>query len=400
MRIGGCTAWGASVYRCFLTALLAAAAPLLAETKPTLPMTDLSVPASAPAVLVRQLGDKSYLTRQRAQRRLQEIGVPAKVALQAALNDSDAEIRFRARQALEHVLNLDFQQKLETFLAASTDCEDDCLPGWQRFRELLGQGHAARRLFVEMQRAERDLLEAAQAQPASAGELLELRCQQIQYEMQSADSSDEQPLSVGSIAALLFVAGKPDVTISTQAASYLNNFSNQPSFHAALSSGTLVEPLRGLLSVWVGRHFDDTMVAYQNFLLAMRYDLKAAIEPAAELAARKEIPAQQRSSAILALGKLGDKRQLPALQSLLDDTSEFTVHGRDGQEVRTQIRDVALAVMVHLSGQNLRDYGFDHFSLHPTWLFNPATLGFKSIEAREQALEKWRKFAKGAGSRE
>jgi hypothetical protein len=356
-------------------------------------MRSASAEAPAAAELIRQLGAGSYVKRQQAQRMLEAMGVPAKEALQAALDNPDAEIRYRAAQVLEHVLDLDFQQKLETFLSSSGECSDDCLPGWQRFREQVGRSHAARRLFVEMQRAERELLQAAQAQPAAAGELLELRCQQIQHEMQSADADDEQPLGVGSIAALLFVAGKRDVEISTQGASYVNNFSNQPSLHSALSAGTLIEPLRGLLSVWVSRHFEDTMVAYQNLQLAMRYDLKTAIKPAAELASRKEIPAQQRPFAILALGKLGDERQVPALSSLLEDKAEFTVHGRDGEEIRTQIRDVALAVMVYLTGQELRDYGFDHYVSHPTWLFNPATLGFKSVEAREEALMKWRKWA-------
>lgn len=395
MRIGGCTAWGPSLFRCCLMACFAAAGPVLAETNTSSsqPMRSSSAEGPSAAELVRQLGARSYLKRQRAQRMLQEMGVPAKEALQAALDDPDAEIRYRAAQALEHVLDLDFQQKLETFLTSSDECGDDCLPGWRRYREQVGRGHAARRLFVEMQRAERELLQAAQAQPAAAGKLLELRCQQIQHAMQSADADDDQPLGVGSIAALLFVAGKRDVEISTQGASYVNNFSNQPSLHSALSAGTLIEPLRGLLGVWVSRHFEDTMVAYQNLHLAMRYDLKTAIDPAVDLASRTEIPAQRRPIAILALGKLGDERQLPALSALLDDKAEFTVHDRNGHEIRTQIRDVALAVMVHLTGQELRDYGFDHYASHPTWLFNPATLGFKSIEAREEALAKWRKWA-------
>ncbi len=368
--------------------LLLAAATLRAETEPAGKPT-----APSSHDLVHQLGDKSFLVRQRAQRKLLEMGVPAKDALQAALDNPDAEVRYRARQVLEQVLDLDFQRQLETFLASAGDGSGDGLPGWQRYRQQVGETHAARRLFVDMQRAERDLLQTVAARPSSAGELLELRCQQLQHEMQAADSNEEQPLGIGSIAAFLFVASNPEVTISTQAGSYVNNFANQPTLHEALSSGAVVDPLRELLSVWTGRSFEDNMVAYQNLQLAMRYNLKAALEPAAELAARKEIPAQQRPFAILALGKLGDKRQLPALEPLLDDKTEFTLHGRDGHEVRTQICDVALAVMIHLSGQNLRDYGFDHFSSHPTWLFNPGTLGFKSKESREQAMAKWRKWA-------
>ena len=369
-----------------------------ADAPPSGPMT----PGADAARLVRQLGDQSYLKRQQAQRLLAEMGLAAKDALLAARNDPDAEIRFRAGQLLERVLEIDFQRTLESFLAsapesasdASTadDANDKTLPGWRRFRQQIGGDHGARRLFVEMQKAERELLALSESRPAVAGEMLELRCQELQEALQPADDEDEV-LSLGSICTLLFVAANPDVPLSTQGAAYVNNFSHQPPLQQAIGAGEYVEPLRALLGGWVARPFDDNMVTYQNVQLALRYNLRQAIEPAAALANRAEAPAHLRPYGVLALGKLGGKAQLPALTPLLDDTTEFTMHGRDNQQIRTQIRDVALAVMVHLSGQKLIDYGFDHFSLNPSWLFNPGSLGFSKPEAREQALAKWRAWA-------
>ncbi|HUY88583.1 MAG TPA: hypothetical protein VMV10_07610 [Pirellulales bacterium] len=360
------------------------------------------------AKLVRQLGDKSYRRRQQAQRLLGEMGVSVKDALIAARDDADAEIRFRAGQLLERALELDFQRSLENFVAsppepagndpASEPAADQVLPGWRRFRQQVGGDLAARRLFVEMQRAERELLAISEARPRVAGELLEMRCQQLQEAMQPADEEDEV-LTLGSICALLFVAGDPDVELSTQGAAYVNNFSHQTPLQEAIRAGEYVEPLRSLLGGWVHRRFDDNMVTYQNVQLALRYNLREALGPAAALALRKEVPAHLRPYGVLAMGKLGGKDQLPALEPLLDDATEFTLHGRDNQQTRTQIRDVALAVMVHLSGQELIDYGFDHFSRNPSWLFNPGSLGFSKPETREKALAKWRAWAASSKGR-
>lgn len=359
-------------------------------------------PAADAAKLVRQLGDQSYRRRQQAQRLLSEMGVSAKDALFAGSNDSDAEIRFRAGQLLKRVLELDFQRTLDSFVASTPEparadsagelSGDLVLPGWRRFRQQAGDNLPARRLFVEMQKAERELLAMSEARPAAAGELLELRCQQLQEELQPADDEDEV-LTLGSICALLFVAGDPGVDLSTQAATYVNNFSHQSPLQEAMRAGEYIEPLRSVLGGWVHRRFDDNMVTYQNMQLALHYNLREALEPAAALALRNDAPAHLRPYGVLAMGKLGGKEQLPALEPLLDDATEFTLHGRDNQQIRTQLRDVALAVMVHLSGQKLVDYGFDHFSLNPSWLFNPGSLGFSKPENREKALAKWRAWA-------
>lgn len=393
MRSGGFIRFGAG---CFLLAALLGPSGLAragADSKASEAMAD---PAQA-VRLVRQLGDKSFLKRQQAQRLLGDMGLAAKEALLAARGDLDPEIRFRVGQLLERVLEIDFQRALDEFVSSDSDSAGGdgnapALPGWRRFRQLAGGSHAARRLFGEMQRAERELLAMGETRPMIAGEMLEVRCQQLQEALQPADDEDEV-LSLGTICALLFVAGNSEVTLSTQGAAYVNNFSHQASLQEAIGAGEYVEPLRALLGGWVERRFDDNMVTYQNVQLALAYNLRQALEPAAALANRKDAPAHLRPYGVLAVGKLGGKDQLAKLEPLLGDATEFTMHGRDNQQIRTQIRDVALAVMVHLSGQKLIDYGFDHFSLNPRWLFNPGSLGFNTPEAREKALAKWRAWA-------
>lgn len=55
------------------------------------------------AALIRQLGDPSWEVRENATKRLIEVGLPARKALQAAAQSADAEVAARARRALERI---------------------------------------------------------------------------------------------------------------------------------------------------------------------------------------------------------------------------------------------------------------------------------------------------------
>jgi hypothetical protein len=60
---------------------------------------------------------------------------------------------------------------------------------------------------------------------------------------------------------------------------------------------------------------------------------------------------------------------------------------------QSQVRDVALAVLIHLSGQELKDYGLDHIQPNSKMLFQPGTITFTDPSARTEALKKWDRWA-------
>jgi hypothetical protein len=63
-------------------------------------------------------------------------------------------------------------------------------------------------------------------------------------------------------------------------------------------------------------------------------------------------------------------------------------------QVQTRICDVALAVMVKLSGQQLRDYGFTRVQENSMMLYNVSSLGFVEDPQRQTALKKWGEWSK------
>lgn len=374
---------------CFVAPLMAAdvRTPVSTQTKA---VADRSAEI---ARLVQELGANTFLVRQHAQRTLVEIGLPAKPALQAAVNDPDPEVRQRARQALMAIGDVDFHGRVGAFLADSDVNDDHGLPGWQRFRSLSGDGPAARRLFADMQRAERELLETVANAPAQAGALLDARCQQVEIGVANGDPLKQSRLSLATMSALLFAASHPDVPISGHASNTLYTFGSQTPLAQAMHARP-PSPVRPLLGAWVGRLFEsDSPTAYRNELLAMQYGLKEAVAPALKLIEPPGGPAQWEHFAILTIAKLGSRENIASLEPLLSDERSIDASDRSGQKSDAQIRDVALAAMVRLSGQELADYGFHHAKLNPAFLWNANSLGFNDPAARQEALKKWRAWA-------
>lgn len=345
------------------------------------------------AALVRALGARTFVARQQAQRSLVDYGMKAKDALEAAAHDPDREIQRRAKAALDAVNDVDFHLRLEAFRADRNPLAGHGLAGWDRFRACAGSSASARGLFVEMQRAERELLETVERAPAQAGALLDARCQQIQATSEGGEAEHEHALSLATMAAVVFAASNADVPVSTHAGDLVNNFTQQEALKQALTVKQIAPVVRGLLGNWVSRQFErESIAAYRNLIMAMQFNLKEALAPALSLIEPPGGQPHLEQYAILTVGKLGGREHVPALLPLLNDNRPIGAPNRTGHESDTQVRDVALATLLHLTGQKLADYGFAHAKTNDLILFNTNTLGFNDPAAREQALAKWRSW--------
>jgi hypothetical protein len=153
--------------------------------------------------------------------------------------------------------------------------------------------------------------------------------------------------------------------------------------------------LKKLLGAWVRRDFrNDPMASYQNLMLALRYGLKDGIEPALDMVRAPGTPPQMLQYAVLALGKLGSREHVADLEPLLQNETVCANQEVEDQDVQTQVRDVALAALVRLTGQQPREYGFLRAQDNSMILFNTPSLGFAEPSQREAALKKWRDWSK------
>jgi hypothetical protein len=343
----------------------------------------------AAASLVRQLGSGQFAARESATTQLLKMGIEIKPTLLAAIDDPDAEVRERVRYVLAGVVDADFQHRLSRFAEDVNDDKRYDLPGWARYRELVGSDRAARNLFVEMQRSEMSLMEGLEVGGDAATRILEGRIRAAQAAFQARNAPLGGSTSLGSVAALVFVGSDANIKLSETSALQLGSLAAyQPSFTQAIAGGSQSAMLKKILGAWIARDLSPTLTS-QNLYLAIRYELKECLEPAVRLLRQTGTSAQLKPLALLAVGHFGGKEHLPLVEPLLTATDLYGQSNMNGTIYVTQLRDVALFAAVQLAGQRPKDFGFERISGNEPLVSQAANIGFRSNADREEAFKKW-----------
>jgi hypothetical protein len=343
--------------------------------------------------LIRQLGASSFGQRQRATRQLQAIGVAAKPALVQALQHDDAEIRLRARRILLAVLDADLQRRVAAFAANPSNKLADGLPGWRIYSEAVSDSAVARRIYLEAVRSEAILLESIEQSSQTATATLTSRATTLhdRYIRNPMYRGIADPIeaSESSVCALLMASMNQDVILDEQLSTKIYQLVQHAGIRQHLDGGPRREPMRRLVGSFI-RRTAELQLSYQTIWLAMHHNLKEGLVPAVSLVERRDRQPYMLQNALLCVGKLGDRSHLQLVESLIEDASP--VDGRISNSSRPQVRDVALAISIHLAGQDPKAFGYSKLQPSTQTLFQANTLAFSSDPMREQALAKWREW--------
>lgn len=335
-------------------------------------------------ILIRQLGHTRFESRQDAADGLKEIGLPALPALQKALGDDDLEIRHRAERLIGEIEHQAYERRLESYLSDPDGAPGDLLPGLDVFRETIGGDPAASRLLVDMLRAEPDLFRAWEDQnPDVADEYLS----QFSRVQQACMAKQSREAAQTSVCALMFIGADPQVPVAEPTISGVSNFARYSEFRELLN-GPHGEAYRKLLGRWIAR--PGAAGAAQKMTLAMQYGLAEGLVPARETISLGNPRSATRQYAILTVGKLGGSEHLPLLERLLEDDRVLAATRTKGDvtySIKTQ--DVALAALLHMTGQNPKDYHFKRLRRNAISVFSLSTAGFYNEEDRSAAQQKW-----------
>ena len=409
--------------------------PPLPEVEPEEPaVPEKLVPkltAEEMAALVRQAGDDSYQMRHDASAKLREAGLDARESLSAGLDHDDPEISRRCRWILADVMEDDFRRRLRAFMVETDGMQMELrvdlgqlrsvlrrvqasfdgiegvpqkeLPCWSRYKQEIGEDAKARELFAKMQEAEPCLLESSATSTGAASESLTLRFRQVYGLMATPYYPQRRSPSLGTVAAMLFVASQGDVkmTLSANEEQYFASLVQQSEFSQAASDGPYKPSVHKLMTSWLLQP-SNASVARQKLQIAMRYGIESGVVLAVRVLKDKEnISGTQRSFAIASLGRLGGKKHLATLAGFLDDESVCYTRSVNGKPANTEIRDIALAWLVHTTEQDLTSYGlgrakteFDRMKRYSYTYFNTYNMGFDDISKRDEMIKKWRDYAK------
>jgi hypothetical protein len=335
--------------------------------------------------LIEQLGSDRFAIREHATEQLIMLGLPAIPQLERASHSEDREIRQRSQMVLAVVRELDFFHRLKSFEQDADGSKSYGLPGWERFRELAGNTTASRTLFAQMQKAERELLGAESQAAEDAGPILDRRCQRLRLSILIFRTRHKLP----PIAAALFVASNPDISLDNSTNTSLFILCQQLSFDTGMSSNKHGSILRNLLAAWILR--EDAVPAHEMLMMALQYNIAQSLPRARAVAKRpQDFDLYDLRSAILCLAKFGGIDDVARLEALMADERVISQYTHNNKTYTVKMRDLVLAALLKLTEREPLTFGYDRLRFQPPYVFDFHTLGFVRDEDRRIAFTKWR----------
>lgn len=337
--------------------------------------------------LIDELSSDEFSDREAATRELIRIGAPALVALDEAATHPDREVRFRVQRAATTIRKNSLQRRISRFTRGERLEGEEALPGWDQFSKVVGDDSKARRLFIEVQKAEYPLMELAGASTDEISEGVGRRAAQLY----SAFRDPNERVDPASVAGLLLLAGQEDVEVDDQTFMSIYYVCNNAGFYDAIKQGRDQEMLRRLMAPWIVKT-QPTMV-YQALVLSMRFGITEGLRLAAStLGDSATLGTLEKRYAIQALAKFGSPEHVKLLEPFLEDDTRISSRLLGDQSLVTQVGDLALAASIHLAGQKVKDFGFKNVTYHNDFVFMETSLGFVDDESRSESLTKWKEY--------
>jgi hypothetical protein len=377
---------------------------------------DLAIPQaemSRARLLIQQLGSEGFKEREASQDALAKMGRLARPALSEALaTDPNPEIRSRISRLLPKAEAADLQARIDTFLADIDGKFNHDLPGMKLFRKELitkeaGSDKAARDFYVEAMKtpAHLEMLTALDLGGDAAGRAIadrRIELYRMQYPNQfgriPGPSAAPRPPSLIDIAMLLLA----ETAIDSKDIPRNNNFGVTGAYF--LQVNTVIQNAannpdgtphgkiaRQILVKWL----DSRVTAEELTNVAWVANNLRGVKESGALLHRiiktDGVAGYAKAQAMIFLLQRG-KEELPTIRGQLKNETSLNngkIQIAPGVLIDTQVRDVALALVLHTDGQDLRKFGFE---FQPG--FNMAAIaqnywgyGFKSDEDRAKAYK-------------
>jgi hypothetical protein len=249
-------------------------------------------------------------------------------------------------------------------------------------------------MFAEMVRLEPWLVGALAGDVDVLRRDFERRCADVHLRRIQHQESHRP---IAGVAALLLAANQPDCHPSATAIACITACVQEGAFLETMQRPDRPATVERLLAAWVCDPQSSNALA--RLQLADKFDLSEGLDIAVQIIEQR-LPGPQLQHAVLYLAKAGNNSHLHEIELLLSDKTELQTRrmSQGSQPVTTftsRIQDVALVALLHLTGQNPRDYGFSGLreNPHPQYLYQPGTIGFESEAQRRAAIVRWKRWS-------
>jgi hypothetical protein len=332
---------------------------------------------------MQRLGNPRFAERESAQRRLAELGPAAWEVVRVGMSDRDAEIARRCEELQKHLRG----PELAAFEIGAIDWPG---PAGKRFREIVGESEAARKLFKTMMA---DHQRAAMVERAVSGQrpLDRLYISEMQRLQLAGEAEDEahtgggqanylrrcrEAVPPGDVTAVLFLgslsklseSNDPEGVQQVLRASFLD-----------LSRGPMKEPTHKLFAAWLG-HRSNPSAINAGLNAALYADVPEGITVARQATANDDAPAALRATALTVLGNHGTLADLAIMSACRTDDRMVSEFFRTTEANRAlKVCDMAAAMSVRLRGRSPDEFGFSTVSRVGFW-FGDARPPFATVK--------------------
>lgn len=370
---------------------------------PATPVQEDSTPQGKPLQLViEQLADEDFATRQEAESRLLDQGITVLPQLEIQRQATDQELRLRIHRIIEMIRLREMDDAVVEFLKGQAS-----LPGWDTYSAGTGDDDLQREAFVKLYRQRKATLDRHQNDEDQLGLLKELLEEFSDREVRRPAFDDNL------LTCLSMQLSKTLPSVDTQTElplirSTLTKYFTQAAFGEMVSDSNRLKNLhREAVIRWIQLPDPEISEMILRVTLAQTLRIPEGLTVALEYLKQPEA-GQSRSIdyALKLVARYGDESHIPLLETHLDNTlvlynSRF-VEENEGQTsvYKAQAKDQALATIIHLAGLKYRDFGLnlrkESFQGQP---LPSRHSGFLNPETREAAHKKWRDFRRTASSK-
>ena len=323
--------------------------------------------------LVRQLNSPSYKERESATREIAKMGRFAVPALKDALaNESSPEVRLRIDLVMPKAEAEDMKARVSCFLLDIEGKFDHQLPGWTKFKSILGNDKSTRELFAEVLKntTYHGLLLACDLPANELGGVLGGHYLAIQLQQQTGRGGPIKQPTTAEIAVLAFLEAMytdKDMQITnnfiyTSVASYMYNAEIMAAMTPNRAPGKYGVVLKKIVVRWLDSR-ESGIGCQQAMQFATQWQMVDDIPRyASKILSSDSVGGNYwiKFQALTTLAQNKDaKKYVPQMAKVFNDTTLLQQAIPNQPQAAIQLGDFALGLAIKIAGQNHKDFGIE-----------------------------------------
>lgn len=347
--------------------------------------------------LVRQLGNEQYKVRQAAAKELVRMGSDARKALEFGLSSPDVEVKELCAKLLPRAIEFHLNELIEKFLKDPKGPLPQELPGLKAWVNAVGSAQDSLDLYRETVLKHHGIMITWATGTTPPPQIYQQFVQEV-YDRERGKQGNPGGIIITNgasiepteLALFLLMGSDERVRKAATATNYIQGYS-------FLNAQIMTQSLTGtngrsvvikkLFAMWLEKEEQVTLLR-RGISLAAQHRVKEAFPALLNALQKKETIPTMKATMLASIAKMGTKDNLKDLEPFLKDKS--LVYKGTPMIGSVEMRDVALGVALELTGQQMKDYGFNRTppaTSSGTILYIYFTI--KTEEEREAAHKKW-----------